>query len=86
MRSTRDPDDREPQRRDTGPSFYERAIRTGIGRGLRRYYDLSEPIPDDMLKLLDQLNGQAKPAAAEGKSDSKTESTTDAAESDSQHG
>ena len=80
MQSTRDPDDREPQRRDTGPSFYERAIRTGIGRGLRRYYDLSEPIPDGMQKLLDQMDGQANPAAAESKTDASTESKADAAE------
>jgi anti-sigma factor NepR-like protein len=80
MRSTRDPDDPEPERRDTGPSFYERAIRTGIGRGLRRYYDLSEQIPDRMLKLLDQLDGQSKPAAAEPKAESKAEPTADATE------
>ena len=49
MRSKRDPDDpADPEVRDVGPSFYERAIRTSIGRGLRRYYDLSEPIPDRM--------------------------------------
>jgi hypothetical protein len=80
MRSTRDPEDPEPQRRDTGPSFYERAIRTGIGRGLRRYYDLSEPIPDGMLKLLDQMNGEAKPAAPEPEAEAGTESKADAAE------
>jgi hypothetical protein len=79
MQSARDTDDREPQRRDTGgPSFYERAIRTGIGRGLRRYYDLSEPIPDDMLKLLDQMDGQSKPAADEAKVDSSNEPKADA--------
>jgi hypothetical protein len=64
MRSKRDPDDpAELEGRDTGPSFYERAIRTSIGRGLRRYYDLSEPIPDRMRKLLNQLDEQSKPAA-----------------------
>jgi hypothetical protein len=64
MRSTRDPDDRSDSGgRDTGPSFYERAIRTSIGRGLRRYYDLSEPIPDRMLKLLEKLDDKTEPAA-----------------------
>jgi hypothetical protein len=57
MRSKRDPDDvRDSARRMTEPSFYERAIRTSIGRGLRSYYDLSEPIPDRMLKLLEQID------------------------------
>jgi hypothetical protein len=40
-----------------GGSFYcECAICTTIGRGLRNYYDLSEPIPDRMLELLKQLD------------------------------
>jgi len=36
MRSKRDPEDKtenmQPERPDIGPSFYERAIRTTIGR------------------------------------------------------
>jgi len=61
MRSKRDREDaREPERRGTEPSFYERAIRTSIGRGLRNYYDLSEPIPEDMLKLLKQIDAKSK--------------------------
>ena len=64
MRSKRDPDDHaDSGDRNTGPSFYERAIRTSIGRGLRRYYDLSEPIPDRMAELLRQLDNKSEPAA-----------------------
>jgi len=64
MRSKRDPDDpADSGDRDTGPSFYERAIRTSIGRGLRRYYDLSEPIPDRMAELLRQLDNKSEPTA-----------------------
>jgi hypothetical protein len=81
MQSARDTDDGEPQRRDTGgPSFYERAIRTGIGRGLRRYYDLSEPIPDDMLRLLDQIDEQSKPAAAESNTQADSQTKSDGGE------
>lgn len=63
MRSKRDPEDKTdntlPERPDTGPSFYERAIRTTIGRGLRSYYDLAEPIPEQMTKLLKQIDDSA---------------------------
>jgi hypothetical protein len=76
MRSKRDPDDPvDPEVRDVGPSFYERAIRTSIGRGLRRYYDLSEPIPDRMRKLLEQMDEKTNPAA-EHKPDTAKESET----------
>jgi hypothetical protein len=76
MRSRRDPDDQaDSGDRDTGPSFYERAIRTSIGRGLRRYYDLSEPIPDRMAELLRQLDNKSEPAA-EQKPDTAKESET----------
>jgi len=70
MRSKRDPEDKtenmQPERRDIGPSFYERAIRTTIGRGLRSYYDLTEPIPEDMTKLLRQIDDSAPPATKNG--------------------
>jgi len=56
MQSKRDPEDAIYSERRAGPSFYERAIRTTIGRGLRSYFDLSEPIPDRMLDLLKQLD------------------------------
>ena len=63
MRSKRDPEDKTDntlsERPDTGPSFYERAIRTTIGRGLRSYYDLAEPIPEQMTKLLKQIDDSA---------------------------
>jgi hypothetical protein len=76
MRSRRDPDDQaDSGDRDTGPSFYERAIRTSIGRGLHRYYDLSEPIPDRMAELLRQLDNKSEPAA-ERKPDTAKESET----------
>jgi hypothetical protein len=76
MRSKSDPDDHaDSGDRDTGPSFYERAIRTGIGRGLRRYYDLSEPIPDRMAELLRQLDNNSEPAA-EPKPDTAKEPDT----------
>ena len=76
MRSKRDPDDHaDSGDRDTGPSFYERAIRTSIGRGLRRYYDLSEPIPDRMAELLRQLDNKSEPAA-EQKTDTAKEPGT----------
>jgi hypothetical protein len=70
MRSKRDPEDKtenmQPERRDIGPSFYERAIRTTIGRGLRSYYDLAEPIPEDMSKLLRKIDDSAPPATKNG--------------------
>jgi hypothetical protein len=44
------------ERRTGGPSYYQRTLGTAIGRELRSYYDLSEPIPDRMLKLLKQLD------------------------------
>ena len=73
MRSKRDPEDKtenmQPERRDIGPSFYERAIRTTIGRGLRSYYDLTEPIPEDMTKLLRQIDDSAPPATKNGAAD-----------------
>jgi hypothetical protein len=47
---------RHSERRIDGPSYYERAIRTTIGRELRSYYDLSEPIPGRMLELLKQID------------------------------
>ena len=76
MRSKRDPDDHaDSGDRDTGPSFYERATRTSIGRGLRRYYDLSEPIPDRMAELLRQLDNKSEPAA-EPKPDTAKEPDT----------
>jgi hypothetical protein len=61
MQSKRDPEDAMHSERRAGPSFYERAIRTTIGRGLRSYYDLSEPIPDRMLELLKRLDDDSKP-------------------------
>jgi Anti-sigma factor NepR len=55
--------------RTGGPSYYQRTLGTAIGRELRSYYDLSESIPDHMLKLLKQLDDAVKPdgstAAAE---------------------
>ena len=78
MRSKREPDDRSDSGdSDTGPSFYERAIRTSIGRGLRRYYDLSEPIPDRMAELLRKLDQQSEPATAEQKTDTAKEPGTE---------
>ena len=73
MRSKRDPEEKaenmQPERRDIGPSFYERAIRTTIGRGLCSYYDLTEPIPEDMTKLLRQIDDSAPPATKNGAAD-----------------
>ena len=70
MRSKRDPeDDAQAERRDTGPSFYERAIRTTIGRGLHSYYDLTEPIPERMVKLLRKIDNGGPPAAKNGAED-----------------
>ncbi len=70
MRSKRDPEDKTDntlsERPDTGPSFYERAIRTTIGRGLRSYYDLAEPIPEQMTKLLKQIDDSVRPATQNG--------------------
>jgi Anti-sigma factor NepR len=61
VRSKWDSEDAAPsERRDGGPSYYERAIRTTIGRGLRSYYDLSEPIPERMQKLLEQIDQKSK--------------------------
>jgi hypothetical protein len=73
MRSKRDPEDKtdnmQAERPDIGPSFYERAIRTTIGRGLRSYYDLAEPIPEQMTKLLQQIDNSAAPASKNGAAD-----------------
>jgi hypothetical protein len=73
MRSKRDPEDKtentQSERRDIEPSFYERAIRTTIGRGLRSYYDLSEPIPEQMTKLLQQIDARTLPATKNGAAD-----------------
>ena len=71
MQSKRDPEDTVYSERRAGPSFYERAIRTTIGRGLRSYYDLSEPIPDRMLELLKQLDddSQSEEIPSEQRSD-----------------
>ncbi|MBV8744668.1 MAG: hypothetical protein JO134_06450 [Xanthobacteraceae bacterium] len=73
MRSKGDPEDKtenmQPERREIGPSFYERAIRTTIGRGLRSYYDLTEPIPEDMTKLLRQIDDSVPPATKNGATD-----------------
>ncbi len=67
MRSKRDREDAmDPERRATEPSFYERAIRTSIGRGLRNYYDLSEPIPEHMLKLLKQIDAKSRDSGRTG--------------------
>ena len=70
MRSKGDPEDKtedmQPAHRDIGPSFYERAIRTTIGRGLRSYYDLAEPIPDQMTKLLRRIDDSAPSASESG--------------------
>ena len=61
MRTKRGREDAmDPERRATEPSYYERAMRTSIGRGLRNYYDLSEPIPEHMLKLLKQIDAKSK--------------------------
>jgi len=73
MRSKPDPEDKtentQPEHSDIGPSFYERAIRTTIGRGLRSYYDLAEPIPEQMSKLLQQIDDSAPPATKNGAAD-----------------
>jgi hypothetical protein len=70
MRSKRDPEDKtdnmQAERPDIGPSFYERAIRTTIGRGLRSYYDLAEPIPEQMTKLLRQIDDSSLPPTNNG--------------------
>jgi|EndMetStandDraft_3_1072993.scaffolds.fasta_scaffold1301135_2 hypothetical protein len=74
MRSKRDPEDKTENMQterpdDIGPSFYERAIRTTIGRGLRSYYDLAEPIPEQMTKLLRKIDDSGMPATKSGTPD-----------------
>jgi hypothetical protein len=73
MRSKRDPEDKtenmQSEHSDIGPSFYERAIRTTIGRGLRSYYDLAEPIPEAMTRLLRQIDDKAAPSTKKGAAD-----------------
>jgi hypothetical protein len=79
MRSKRDSEDAmHSERRDGGPSYYERAIRTTIGRGLRSYYDLSEPIPESMLNLLKQIDQKSK-ANGQQAAQTKPEETPDPA-------
>jgi hypothetical protein len=76
MQSKRDPEDALYSERRAGPSFYERAIRTTIGRGLRSYYDLSEPIPDRMLELLKQLDDDT-PSEEEASTEPKSDNMPD---------
>ena len=70
MQSKRNPEDKtdntHSERRDIEPSFYERAIRTTIGRGLRSYYDLTEPIPERMAKLLQKIDEIPQSAVKNG--------------------
>ncbi len=46
----------QPERDDLKDSYYLRLIRTGIGEGLRNYYDLTEPLPDNLLERLLELD------------------------------
>ena len=47
-------------------TFYHRAIRKGIGEALSAGYNLSQPLPDRMGKLLSQLDeASAENAASE---------------------
>jgi hypothetical protein len=36
-------------------TFYDRAIQTSLGNALRAHYDLSEPMPDHLTRLLHEL-------------------------------
>ncbi|HWM46967.1 MAG TPA: NepR family anti-sigma factor [Xanthobacteraceae bacterium] len=36
-------------------TFYHRLIQTSVGSGLRALYDLSEPVPDRLTRLLHEL-------------------------------
>jgi len=37
-------------------TFYQRAIQTSIGSALRSQYDLSQPLPDRLTRLLEELD------------------------------
>jgi hypothetical protein len=54
------------ERRTGGPPCYQPTLCTVIGPELRSYYDLSEPIPNRMLKLLEQLDDAVKPDDSTG--------------------
>ncbi len=43
------------ERDDVKHSFYLHIMRTSLGRSLREYYGLSEPLPDRVAKLLKEL-------------------------------
>jgi hypothetical protein len=47
---------------DLKHSFYLRALRTGIGEALRDQFDLTEPMPDELLELLLELNEDEAPS------------------------
>ena len=51
---------------DFADSYYYRAIRTGIGRALRREFRVKEPLPDRIAMLLlelDEQSGGASPGS-----------------------
>lgn len=37
-------------------TFYHRAIQTSLGSALRAQYDLAEPLPDKLTRLLHELD------------------------------
>ena len=58
-------------------SFFDRAIRTNIGRMLRRQYDLDQPLPHGLLTRLMQLNEPQGSAVPERISAELVQSTED---------
>ena len=52
---------------DFADSYYYRAIRTGIGRALRREFRMKEPPPDRIAKLLLELDEQSGGGSRGGK-------------------
>jgi hypothetical protein len=42
-------------------SFYYRAIRTKIGDALRAQYDVKEPLPEPLAKILLELDSEGVP-------------------------
>jgi len=66
-------------RDDFKDSYYLRAIRTGIGSGLRNHYAPVEPLPDRLEKLLEKLKEAVEKGAASG---ATSENTPDQSTSD----
>jgi hypothetical protein len=66
-------------------TYYHRVVQTRIGRALRERYDLSQPLPDRLSRLLMQIDEQDREAdqtSGENADESRRETKADAASID----